>query len=173
MKNTIFFVFFSFFFIACSSNQQEKVITTDAISFEGVNIDVNYNVFNENLKKNGYEKVNLPSEVRDLLDYDVFYGNVANNEATINVYQDSISQKVKYIKSLILCNSEEESLVKLNNVINYFKERYPNAQYSEQEDDGIKYRFFTSPILVTVSEPNMNGNQYVIHIDYDNMGLYE
>ena len=68
---------------------------------------------------------------------------------------------------------KEEVLENVNSLIEYFKEKYPNAEYKTlNEDNKVEYYFFTSPILVCISSTELQNGEYMVLIDYDNTKLY-
>ena len=161
----------SLFLCACNSSQKANM--DNIISFEGINIETDITSFCDSLEKRGYEKIDVPNDAQSYTNFIIFYGNVANKEATINVYKDSLSQSVCHIKSAMKFEQKEEVLENVNSLIEYFKEKYPNAEYKTlNEDNKVEHYFFTSPILVCISSTELQNGEYMVLIDYDNTKLY-
>lgn len=164
-------VLFAITLLFCACNSQKK-LDNNIITFEGINIETDINSFCNNMENKGYEKIDVPNSDIVTINSIVYYGKVANTESTINIYKDSLSQSISYIKAVMLLDNKEDASEKINNIIKYFKEGYPNAEFKTlNEGNNIEYYFLTLPILVCISSIESQDGTYNVFIDYDNTSV--
>ncbi len=151
-----------------TSLQTPETSTDTIITFEGLDVLSDIDVFFEKLESKGYERFQAPTESGAMLEDScrVYYGTFLGKEGTINVYANSNARKIEYIRTILKYDDLENAKSNLNDILNFYKTKYPKAFYHEDKDSyGEKeYYFVTQPVLVCINMIHMQDGSYTIHV---------